>query len=507
MPLLGLGADGAGGDAALLPPPGGAQQRGDSVLLQRSGGGKGVAGQAEYQLAAQRCRQHGAAGLLGYPLHHKLCTQLFQHKGQIILLPYGDAAAGDDGIAAGQQLLHFTGDDLRVVGALLPFHGKAQLTQPGGVLDAVGIVNFTGCPRCAGCQQLAAGGKDAHGQRSADGYFGVALPCQHAQMGGGEHRPGRRDDRTGSYIFPPEHDVLQRLYGSIELYGLFAAVGQLLHQNAVRALRQGSSGHDAGSAACGQRRSRSIARVKLHHHRQGDRGLPACTGSIRAVQGVAVQRAAVKGGLVHPGAEVGGSNAPAGGFQRDGLWGEGRSAAASSTLRSALTGEQKGWFIITSSIDPPLSPSAMAQTGTPAGVFFFQKRQVKKKRRRLDRKIKTPPQNIPTKPAAAVCSLLRRWQPLAMRRPCSGSLQAATPREPLPFPLLQQREGGNAPERWMGGVLFFKLQRFFCGKAVGFPPPPLNARPCGCSIAARCPALCESLDAFAQRSSYTLIQL
>ena len=28
---------------------------------------------------------------------------------------------------------------------------------------------------------------------------------------------------------------------------------------------------------------------------------------------------------------------------------------------------------------------------------------------------------------------------------------------------------------WMGGVLFFKLQRFFCGKAAGFSPPPLNA--------------------------------
>ena len=24
-------------------------------------------------------------------------------------------------------------------------------------------------------------------------------------------------------------------------------------------------------------------------------------------------------------------------------------------------------------------------------------------------------------------------------------------------------------------ALFFKLQRFFCGKAAGFPPPPLNA--------------------------------
>ena len=52
--------------------------------------------------------------------------------------------------------------------------------------------------------------------------------------------------------------------------------------------------------------------------------------------------------------------------------GEGRSAAASSTLRSALTGEQKGWFIVTSSIDPPLSPSAMAQAGEQ-GYSFFKK--------------------------------------------------------------------------------------------------------------------------------------
>ena len=143
-------------------------------------------------------------------------------------------------------------------------------------------------------------------------------------MGGGEHRPGGRDDRACGHILPPEHYVLQRFYGSIELHGLFPAVGQLLHQNAVRALRQGSSGHDAGSTPCGQCRSRGIARVKLHHHRQGDRGLPACTGDIRAVQGIAVQRAAVKGGLVHPGTEVTGGNAPAGGFQRDSLRGRRR---------------------------------------------------------------------------------------------------------------------------------------------------------------------------------------
>ena len=279
-------------------------------------------------------------------------------------------------------------------------------------------------------------------------------------MGGGEHRPGGRDDRTGGYIFPPEHYVLQRFYGSIELYGLFAAVGQFLHQDAVCALRQGSSGHDAGSAPCGQRRSRSIARVKLHHHRQGDRGLPACTGGIRTVQSVAVQRAAVKGGLVHPGAEVGGSNAPAGGFQRDGLRGRRRQKRCRiQHAAQRLNGGAERLIHYNFLHRPAALPFCYGSDGAPAGVFFFQKRQVKKKRRRLDRKIKTPPQNIPTKPAAAVCSLLRRWQPLAMRRPCSGSTQ---PKAPVK----------------MGGVLFFKLQRFFCGKAVGFPPPPLNAGLC-----------------------------
>lgn len=273
---------------------------------------------------------------MGYALYHQLCAQLFQHKGQIVLLPYGDAAAGDDSIAAGQQLLHFAGDDLRVIGALLPLHGKAQLTQPGGILDAVGIVNFTGCPRCAGFQQLAAGGKDAHSQRAADGYFGVALPGQHTQMGGGKYRTGRRNDRACSHVLAPEHHVLQRFYGSIELHGLFAAVGQLLHQDAVRALRQGCTGHDAGSAACGQRRSRGIARVKLHHHRQGDRGLPACSGGIRAVQGVAVQRAAVKGGWsIRAQRSAAAMRPQAASIGMVSGGGEGRSAAASSTLRSA----------------------------------------------------------------------------------------------------------------------------------------------------------------------------
>ena len=277
-------------------------------------------------------------------------------------------------------------------------------------------------------------------------------------MGGGEHRPGGRDDRTGGYIFPPEHYVLQRLYGGIKLHGLFAAVGQFLHQDAVRALRQGGTGHDAGSAACGQRRSRGIARVKLHHHRQGDRGLPACSGGIRAVQGVAVQRAAVKGGLVHPGAEVTGGNAPAGGFQRDGLRGRRRQKCCRvQHAAQRLNGGAERLIHYNFLHRPAALPFCYGSDRDTSGGILFSKRQVKKKRRRLDRKIKTPPQNIPTKPAAAVCSLLRRWQPLAMRRPCSGSTQPKSTCED-------------------GRSSFFQIAAFLLREGGGVSPATLECR-------------------------------
>ena len=38
------------------------------------------------------------------------------------------------------------GDLLRVVGAVPTFYRKAQLPQAGGVLDAVGVVDFAGRP-------------------------------------------------------------------------------------------------------------------------------------------------------------------------------------------------------------------------------------------------------------------------------------------------------------------------------------------------------------------------
>ena len=115
-------------------------------MFQRGGGSKGVAGETEHQLAVNFPGQHGASGLLGHTCKEDVCIQLFQHSGQIVFLPHRDAAAGDDGIALRQQFLHLTGDLLWVVGAVPTFYRKAQLPQTGGVLDAVGVVNFAGRP-------------------------------------------------------------------------------------------------------------------------------------------------------------------------------------------------------------------------------------------------------------------------------------------------------------------------------------------------------------------------
>lgn len=59
--------------------------------------------------------------------------------------------------------------------------------------------------------------------------------------------------------------------------------------------------------------------------------------------------------------------------------------------------------------------------------------------------------------------------------PAKGSLQTALPMAALrSLPLLQWRQSMESPCE-DGRSSFFKLQRFFCGKAAGFPPPPLNA--------------------------------
>ena len=217
------------------------------------------------------------------------------------LLPHRDAAAGDDGVTFRQQLLHLACDLLRVVRAVPLPDAEAQLPQPGGVLDAVGVVDLAGRPSFARGQKLAAGGQNAHGERFADRHSGIALPGQHPEVGRGEDgaRPG--DDSPGGDVPAPEHHVLLRLQGGIEPDGVLTAVGQLLHQDAVRPLGQGRTGHDAGCTACGQGRGGGISGVELHDYRQGDGSFAAGPGGVGAVQGVAVEGAAVKGRLVHPG--------------------------------------------------------------------------------------------------------------------------------------------------------------------------------------------------------------
>ena len=93
-----------------------------------------------------------------------------------------------------------------------------------------------------------------------------------------------------------------------------------------------------------------------------------------AVQGVAVQRAAVKGGLIHLGTEVTGGNAPAGGFQRDGLRGRRRQRCCRVQHAAQRLNGGAERLIHYNFLHRPALPACYG-SGGGAGVFFFQKRQ------------------------------------------------------------------------------------------------------------------------------------
>ena len=95
--------------------------------------------------------------------------------------------------------------------------------------------------------------------------------------------------------------------------------------------------------------------------------------------------------------------------------------------------------------------------------------------------------------------------------PAKGSLQTVLPMAALrSLSPLQWRQGIESP-CVDGRSSFFQIAAFLLREGGGVSPSTLECRPIystsALSIAARCPALCGSLDTFAQRSSYTLIQL
>ena len=195
---------------------------------------------------------------------------------------------------------------------------KPHLPQPGRVLDAVGIVNFAGGQSLAGGQQFAAGSQHTDGQRPVDRHFRKALPRQHTEVRRGQHRARIGNEGPGGDVLAPEDHI--RVVGKfgVDAHVLFPAVGQFLHQDAVSPGGQGCPGHDPGRTPGGQGRRRRVTRIQLHHHGQGLRGLLPGPGRVRAVEGVAVQGAAVEGRLVHPGAQGRSSNA-ANGFVQPGI--------------------------------------------------------------------------------------------------------------------------------------------------------------------------------------------
>ena len=427
--LAGLGkaggqpAPGMHRDAVLFPPPCGPQQGRNGILLQRSSSGKGIAGQAEHQLFSHLCSDHGAAGLLGHPGKNRLRVQHFQHCGQIILLPHRNTAAGDDGITPGEQVLHPGGDLLRVIRAVGALHGKAQLPQAGGILDPVGIVDLAGSPGLTRFQQLTAGGKHAHGQGAEDLGIRDALTGQHTDVRRGQHSSGSGNGGTDCDVLAPEHHIGVGLEPGVNAHLLLPAVGQLLHQNAVRARGQGCTGHNAGSTPGRQGSGGGIPGVELHHHRQGDRGLLPRPGRVGTVKGIAIQRAPVKRGLIHPGAQVPGCDPPTGIIQRHPL--RGRHRESRSSIQHPAQG--LGWRAkrLFHCKNPPSLPGAQFARYGPdklPGRSLFD-RQVKK-----SGDVLTENQNAPAKnrtwPGTAACRPPRRGSRLLFR--CCSSGKEAT---------------------------------------------------------------------------------
>ena len=259
---------------------------------------------------------------------------------------------------------------------MLPLHLKSQLRQPGGVLDPVGIINLAGRPCFPQSQQFAAGGQHPYPQGAEDRHFCIALACQHPQMGRGQDFPFPGNDGAGGDIFTPEHHILVWTEAGINLYRLLTAVAQLLHQNAVGAFRQRGPGHNPGGTARRQNRRRCIPGIELHCHRQGDRVLPVRPCGIRTMKGIAVQRAAVEGRLIHPGAEGPGCYPAPGFFQGDifhGRPGQGRRCLQNAAQR--LGGRAKRLFHPKILQSPGRCSSAMAQMHLARGdsVLLFNR--------------------------------------------------------------------------------------------------------------------------------------
>ena len=238
------------------------------------------------------------------------------------------------------------------------------------------------------------------------------------------------------------------------------AVGQFLHQDAVSPGGQGCPGHDPGRTPGGQGRRRRVTRIQLHHHGQGLRGLLPGPGRVRAVEGVAVQGAC--GRRAAGPSEPTGAQRQCGQRLRPARHSQPQALAAAPPRPAYGAAPRRAHkkavsFEKISSICTQKQPSAMARTAAFLRIPSFFKRAGKKVRGRLDEN-----QNAPS----------RKHDTISPR--CC--LQTTAPEGPALRGLLQQPYTKEAP--WvgsMGGVLFFKLQRFFCGKAAGFPQPPLNA--------------------------------
>ena len=260
-------------------------------------------------------------------------------------------------------------------------------------------------------------------------------------MGRREHRARFGNQRSGGDVLAPEDHV--RVVGKfgVDAHGLFPAVGLLLHQDAVGPGGQRRTGHDAGRAADRQLCRGGIPGIELHHHRQGFGGHLSGPGSVGAVKRVAVQRAPVKGGLVHPGAERRSGDPSAGLVQPDILDrrpGQCRRGIQHTAQRLGRRTKRLFHRKISSILSRREPPSAMARTACPPCGFHRFQTAGKKCGDVLTENQNAPAENTTHTPR--------------------GCLQTAVPggtRSARAVAAAMHRAGPGVGS--MGGVLFFKL--------------------------------------------------
>ena len=288
--------------------PGQSGQQGPGQQFKGGGSGKGIAGQGQHRFPVTDCVHGGSTRLDLYPPELLLGTQQGEGLVEDILVAYRYPAGGEQQIALGQKFLHGLGHS----GGLIPLVAvdcpNTQLRQPGGQYGPVGPVDFAGGEGDAGGKHLVPGGKQAHPGAAAHRHTVKSGTGQQADGGG--IQPG-----TLLYQQAAFHIVLSTVH--IVLKGgqrdrntnRVLPVCMLLGCHTVTAGGQHGPRHNPDGLTGANRKGGRIAGIQGVYHLQNSGVFLVCSRQIGGAEGIAVQRGAVKGGLILGGREILGQGA------------------------------------------------------------------------------------------------------------------------------------------------------------------------------------------------------